>query len=299
VVCDNTRPPTGLGDRLTAFWGACLYAKLNNQTLKSLWRPYSSNDVHPRYNIRAMSFSEGCVFTTHFFGPVLQHVCSVSAQTCLGYSPECDEYINLVTTNPWRLAAWPSAVLSHVNFRVNDRESVAMYKQIAKETKFAYPYTTDPAIKGLAEYKATCVHLRANDKIVPSGFQNYVEVDEMEWQHLREWSLTYLKIIRPPFVFVIGDEQPRVELYEEDARHLGMRVLNYPLPSFAHYDRGAQALVDLQRLAACNEIVLVSKFSSFALTASLIGNGRLVIKGMADGTEHRMYWEELKTIQLY
>ena len=200
VVCDETRPPTGLGDRLTAFWGAWLYARVNNQSLRSLWRPFSRDDIHPKYDYGALELAHGCEFTEHFFGPVLQHVCGVHKHICLGYTPACDEYINLVTENPWRLSAWPSAVMQHVKFYVPRSNAVGEYKKIARETRFGAPYNRDPAILMGSAYTnlrmATCVHLRASDKIVPSGTQNYVEVDEEEWQKLREWSLLYLKSLR-------------------------------------------------------------------------------------------------------
>ena len=118
---------------------------------------------------------------------------------------------------------------------------------------------------------------------------------------MKEWSLTYVTILDDP-IFVVGDDTERIRLYEQEARLLGARVQKFPTPAFAEHDSAARAFVDLQRLAACKKIVLVGKFSSFALSASLMGSGRLIVKnniGDGKGNEHRNSWAELGTISIY
>lgn len=299
AVCDETRPPTGLGDRLTVFWGACALARVRNDTLRSLWRPHARDDPHPAVDVSALVLPSSCYLTTSFYGPVLRSLCRVYARRCAGVSPGCDTYLSLLDTqHGWLLAAWPSAVASRFDVPVSLDTLAATYRAVARETRLGVPYDTDAAALQRLR-NATCVHLRSTDKMAEGQAANAVETSEAEWQELREWSLAYLRVAQSPAVFVIGDDARRAALYVRDARRLGLVLLDLPVPSFAATDAGARVLLDLQRLAACAEIVLVAKFSSFALSASLMGGGRLVLGRLAGEAPQAQRWMELGTIRVH
>ena len=149
----------------------------------------------------------------------------------------------------------PVKTWSDFGFAFGQYEILASAKKVMPDFPISFPESLRPV----------GVHIRGTDRIGVDHHPHFMK-DETELRLFISETIAALNKIRPRFVFVCSEsEQCRSVLL----RHLepGINIIE------PNCDRKIPAeYVDLFALALCREIWMVSRFSSFSITAALLGN---------------------------
>lgn len=114
------------------------------------------------------------------------------------------------------------------------------------------------------------IHIRGTDRIalgdnIPFGFQSYEDLEKCI-----ELTQKYLQMLKNPLPLAIFSEDNDLK------KRIQKNLTNYEIISLPKIDNLSDTYQDLYYLSKSKEIIMCSKFSTYALTAASIGNGKIV-----------------------
>lgn len=114
------------------------------------------------------------------------------------------------------------------------------------------------------------IHIRGTDRIalgdnIPFGFQSYEDLEKCI-----ELTQKYLQMLKNPLPLAIFSEDNDLK------KRIEKNLTNYEIISLPKIDNLSDTYQDLYYLSKSKEIIMCSKFSTYALTAASIGNGKIV-----------------------
>ena len=114
------------------------------------------------------------------------------------------------------------------------------------------------------------IHIRGTDRIVsgkniPFGFQSSEDLEECI-----ELTQKYLLEIKNSLPIAVFSEDNNLKKRVEN------KLNNYEAISFPKIDNLSDAYQDLYHLSKAKEIIMCSKFSTYALSAASLGNGKII-----------------------
>ncbi|WP_029037669.1 O-fucosyltransferase family protein [Salinimicrobium xinjiangense] len=124
------------------------------------------------------------------------------------------------------------------------------------------------------------IHIRGTDRINNNNHPHFMK-DKKEFFSFLSKALEVINNKSPKHIFVTSDDSNTREVFIENLNK--QIIIINPV-----YDKDVSAeYVDFFALTLCEEIIMCSKFSSFAITASLIGNIPLISFSFDDSIEKR------------
>lgn len=287
VLCDTTRTTTGLGDRLLNALGACVLGRLRGLDTVSLWRANTRRDPERAYNRQLLATPRGCALAERLHG----------ATCALELHLDASQYGNFAADGVYAALGGGDG---------GGNASLAAVRRVWAAT--ARELRLRPDLRGLVPRTlrgAVGVHLRLGDKVVPGANSTWqadpAEAAELRLRALRHLGASFREHDRsrrtppPPPVFVVSDDPAAAAAFEAAVEAAGGRVLRPPPPP-PYAVSGLAAVVDLFRLAACDRILMVSKFSSFSLAAALVGARPLRVFLRAEESQAAL-WEGVARLQ--
>ncbi len=152
-----------------------------------------------------------------------------------------------------------------------DKEDWAKYASLITP-KFASPKK---------DHERVSVHIRGGDRVIKFNrefIKNYRTKEKndfmytsLQYKYLQNKSLKYLNSKKPEKIFVCSDSEKEKNNY--------IKKLNFQhFFNFHNFEKDIPNVYkDFFNLAYSKEIVMASKFSSFAIMASLVGQTRLMV----------------------
>jgi hypothetical protein len=151
-----------------------------------------------------------------------------------------------------------------------------------KYAKFIQPAFSIPSKKE----KYTSIHLRGGDRILNldkyfikkylAVEKNHYSITNFEFNRIKKKSLKYINKLKPENIFICTD------IEDEKIVYLNKLNFKYNLKNLGFDEKIPAVYTDFFNLAFSREIIMVSKYSTFALMASLVGQTKLMV---CDGIE--------------
>lgn len=150
--------------------------------------------------------------------------------------------------------------------RISRRNNKPLKKDFTQQEVFAAARQIKPYLHIPTELltDATGVHIRRGDKIRPNPADNEMTHDQS--LHAQECALKFVNK-NCKKVFVCGDDKAAVERFKQN--------VNSDIEVLTLHSSSMPEFFDYFCLSSCKEIVMASRISSYAITASVIGNCEL------------------------
>lgn len=296
---------SGFGDRLVELWGALTVAHLLDPEAKVavFWdlsgnkhRGFSAQYDPSLFSVKSCDFLQtkprGLRKRNKRFDPVLR------VEKCLQHVPPGVLRLRLRSE-----AEWGNSIPDRIH---SDLEHYGITEN------FTLPQVSDAyrrAATGTAPAASISkhipsdiaqrvgFHIRRGDKLVDADSD--IEMDSASWDRLEHRGLEHMKacVTSKTPMFVCSDDVGFRNEVVERIRGMGGDVLVTDIGSFREED-GFAAITDFFTLAACREIVQMTKYSTFSIAAALVGNLPLVHLVRADDPVPSRLWNWKNTIEL-
>jgi hypothetical protein len=274
---------SGFGDRLLDLWAAATVARLHDpdKDLAIRWdEGLSFLGFVGTYSTDLFSV-ERCQFVLnappgaqnlpkHFDASSLQENCILPLPSGLSQIILRDG-MNWGNTYPDRLHR--DLVLYGLDSRIDLETITQVFRAVARSTK------PDPkVVEGIPSDigRRVGVHIRVSDKLVAD--ETAIDMNVSTWESIQQRALDYIDrcVVREEPLFICSeDSQRRNDLVEHIKRNGGDVVVAQPPEAHCHIS-GYGALVDFFSLTRCSRIVQMTKYSTYSLAASVVGDIQLV-----------------------
>ncbi|MEM9834248.1 MAG: hypothetical protein AAF944_26680 [Bacteroidota bacterium] len=135
--------------------------------------------------------------------------------------------------------------------------------------KFAKDIVPSFNIRFESDIKPIGIHIRGTDRILNNGHPHFMKDRKELFSYLSK-TLELVNSIRPKYLFICSDDDKIRKIFIDNLD--SKIVIVEPV-----YDKDVSAeYIDFFALTLCEKTVMCSKFSSFAITASLIANSPIV-----------------------
>jgi len=148
-----------------------------------------------------------------------------------------------------------------------------------KYAKFIQPTFPIP----IEKEKFTSIHLRGGDRVLnldKNFIKKYLAVEKndfsitnFEFNRIKKKSLKYINKMQPENIFICSD------IEDEKGVYLNKLNFKYNLKNIGFDEKIPPIYTDFFNLAFSKEIIMVSKYSSFAAMASLVGQTKMMVCG--------------------
>jgi hypothetical protein len=274
---------SGFGDRLLDMWAAKTIANLHDadKVLSVRWhKGHQFSSFVGDYDTAAFSVA-GCTFVE------LPPQGAVSMPGQFSHTELNPSGIFQISRDWWQIALragmiWgnssPDRLLADLAFyrldpSISLQYIIDMYRRVACSTlpelsiQSAVPESIDASIG---------VHLRLGDKLVAR--ETSIDMSEVTWRAIERQTVTYLEhcIRRRRPIFVCSDDLAYKRALIDHLRSKGGSVVTTDPAGPARKFAGAAALADFFALSRCSIIVQMTKYSTFSLASSLVGDVPLI-----------------------
>ncbi len=293
---------SGFGDRILDLWAAITVARLHNPNSEVLinWHDgFIYSGFIGTYSTNLFSI-DGCEFTKCLpqgAFEVEDFFCANKGEhENITQLPNGLNQLLLHNGNTWGQSS-PMQIQRDLEFYQLDKNTpleliIQTYQDVAKSTR-----PSAIVSQGIPEKIKTYtgIHVRLQDKIV--GEEKSWDMTPQTWKSVEIKSSFYIDrcIEKGQIFYVCSDDPIYKKAFIQDLKSRGANLIQINRKKFSEKSPGLDDLIEFFALSQCNNIIQMTKYSTYSMGASIVGSIPLVnvYRGESDAGHLLDIWKDV------